>query len=136
MERDATEHGVEFSRSGLDNLLNSTEEEEVTEELTLQELGCKVAFPDDDVVSEAAQDEYAEEEALSLQQELHCLAQSITIIERNGSLCDEGLKAFSSFQLSLRLNNVSPMNQKTILDHFPKKLSTFPMSICTFIPLL
>lgn len=38
-ERNATDHGVTFTRVGLENLLNPVEEDEVTEEPTLEALG-------------------------------------------------------------------------------------------------
>eukprot|EP00171_Calliarthron_tuberculosum_P004123 IDg4123t1 len=90
MERDATENGVAFTRAGLENLLNAEEEDDVTEDPTLEDLGREVAGQNDEVLSEAEPDEMAEEEHLSVEQELLCLAQARSILERHGALSDEG----------------------------------------------
>lgn len=70
MERDDTEHGVDFPPADLENLPNPNEEEDVPEELTLQERGSEVPFPENEFLSEADQDEDSEEKDLSLNQEL------------------------------------------------------------------
>ena len=48
MVRDSTEHGVHFTRVSLEDLLNPVDENAVTEEPTLQELGREIAGVDVD----------------------------------------------------------------------------------------
>lgn len=84
MVRDASEHGVSFTRVGIENLLNPEKEDDVTKETTLELLGREVAGMDDDLVGEEEADEMIEEEPIYVEQELLCVAQEKLIIERNG----------------------------------------------------
>lgn len=121
MERDAKEHGAKFTRVGLENLLNPAEEDDVIEELTLEQLGRDVAGTEVEEIEDEVVDQIETEEALSLEQELQCLAQARSILERHGGLCEAGRKAFSNCQRSLRLEKVASMKQTSILDHFKRK---------------
>lgn len=121
MERDATEHGARFTRTGLENLLNPEEENNVTEEPTLEDLAREVAGMDADSAAESDTELQEEGDVMSVQQELHVLAQARSILEKNGGLCEEGRKAFYKCQRSLRLEKVASMRQTSILDHFKQK---------------
>lgn len=70
MERDASEHGIEFSRDGLQYLVSPEDEDDVFEELAIQELGGEVAFPDAGPVTEEVQEEDVEYDVLSVEQEI------------------------------------------------------------------
>lgn len=86
MVRDASDHGVSLTRVGLENLLNTEKEDDVTEDPTLELLFSGVAGLGDDLVGEDDSDEIIEEEPLSVEQELLFLDKEKLTLERNGSL--------------------------------------------------
>lgn len=119
MERDATEHGVTFTRLGLENLLCPEEEDDVVEVVSFQQLAYEVAgIPDPEVREEEEQPCEEEAEFLSAEKELETLALAREILERHGGLCDEARKAFSNCQRHLRTEKTASMKQTTIFDHF------------------
>ena len=120
MVRDATKHGVRFTRVGLESLLNPEGENEVTEEATLEELGREVAGMEEETF-QLDEPDPDEEEQMSIEEELACLARARAILERQGELSDSGRMGFSSCQRALRLEKLASMKQTTILDHFRKK---------------
>jgi len=123
MDRDATEHGFAFTRSGLENSLNTDDADDVTEEVTIESLAREIAFDEQEPDQRAEEDTGVIEEEegdLSAQKTLECLALARSILERHGGLCDVGRNAFSSCQRALRLEKNAAMRQTTILDHFKK----------------
>lgn len=75
-------------------LIESRRGRPVTEEPSLEDLGREVAGTEEEVVSEVDSDEMDGDGSLSIEQELFCLAQARSILERSGNLCDAGREAF------------------------------------------
>lgn len=121
MVRDATEHGVGFTRIGLEYLLNPPEEDEVMEEVNLKDLGLEVAGVSQTESEDVGLEEPEEDLAFTVAQELEFLARARSILESRGELNEVGRKAFSSCQRTLRVEKVESMKQTTIIDHFQKK---------------
>ena len=121
MMRDATEHGVGFSRIGLENLLNPPKEDEVMEEVNLKDLGLEVAGVSQNESEDVGLEDPEKDLALTVAQELDFLARARSILESRGELNEAGRKVFSSCQPALRVEKVESMKQTTINDHFQKK---------------
>lgn len=121
MQRDATESGVHFTTAGLKDLLNPSEEDDVVESVTTEELGREIAAVDSNV-SEVDVDEQPDSDSTeSVEQQLHCIAVTKACLERMGSLSQDTKLAFLNCQRALRLEKQSNMKQTTILDHFASK---------------
>lgn len=127
MIQDATEHGVQFTRGDLQDLLNADGEDEVTETVTLEGLGREVAGLQNE------QNECDEpvaidgEEELYISEQLKCLARARAILERHGEVDDAGQKAFGGCQRALLHENVRKMRKTTIADHFSKLCQSYSM---------
>lgn len=120
MARDAEEHGLRVSKANLEFLLIPTEENSVTKEVTLEELGKEIAGVDD---PESEEDEGSEDEELypNATVQLQSLNAAKATLERHGHLNEDYRKAFYECQRALRLEKQRSMTQTTIEDHFGKK---------------
>lgn len=122
MARDAAEHGVEFTRPGLESLLNPADEDVVAEEVIREELVRDVAGLQAEPVSNSDQDEREDsEEVYSFDEQLKSLAIAKATLERCSTLNACCVKAFTQCQLELRLQKARSMKQTTIGDFFGKK---------------
>lgn len=121
MERDANDSGVQYTSAGLRGLLNPEEENDVSESVTMEELGrdiADVSTPDSEIEDEEQPDTDPTE---TVEQQLHSIAVAKASLERMGSLSQETKLAFLNCQRVLRLERQSKMKQTCILDHFTSK---------------
>lgn len=104
IERDANEHGVQFTRAGLSSLLNQEAENDVVQVITRDELLRDVAglqeptSPDPD---EEGTDDL--EEVYSLEKQLMSLEITKYALDWHNSLTPDVLKALTQCQRMLRL---------------------------------
>lgn len=122
MERDATEHGIQYTRVALEKLLNSSEENEVIKELTLDNLEKFIAHGHGDDQQEKQnhdEEKYGqEEEGLGLAVQLQALDIARKSLERPNNLSAEPNLAILRTQSELKTKKANSMHQKIITDHF------------------
>lgn len=109
IDGDAKEHEVAFTRAGLKPLLIPEEEKYVTEDTTLKKLACEVAGQDRDAEEAVEPADDDEEEHLSVDQDLRCLAQARFILKSHGNFLGQVRKDDYSCKRSLRLYKVLSM---------------------------
>lgn len=128
LQRDAPENNVQYSRVGLENLLNPDGEDDVEDQITIEQLGCEIVSVSDDAVNnnvchhESSQQQEEDEDIIPIfERQLQCLAIVKASLERHSVLSKGIRKAFYEFQRELRLKNQLNMKQTTILNHFKAK---------------
>lgn len=93
MEHNATEHGVTFTRTGIDALLNADEEADVVEPVSLEELSGAVAGLEDVVSEDPEQDTSLGTDGLySVDEALKGVAVASAFLGRSGLLNEDLLK--------------------------------------------
>lgn len=93
-EKDASDHGVTVSSSGLERLLHVSEGDDVIKDPTIEQIGCEVAGVGKVAQAEANDDEHVVENEISVEEELKCLTQARDVLKRRGILCDASRRFF------------------------------------------
>lgn len=116
------ERGVRYSRVGINNLLNPTDEDDVLENVDICTQAVFSASPEETLhQNDILVEESLEKVQFSTDERLKGLAVAEVIFERLGKL-GEGLdRVFIEFQLFLRLERVACMRQTIIEDHFGRQ---------------
>lgn len=119
MERNATEHGVTFTRAGIDALLNPEEEDDVVESFSFEELVRSAAGVEDVIIEEPDQDTSLEAEGLyTVDEELKGVAVTNAALSRLGLLTADLGSKLRGCQRELRAQKIAELKQTTITDHF------------------
>lgn len=120
MSRDASEHGVHVNTDNLSNLLNQQGENNVTEEVTIEDLSLEVAgieCPTDEQESSDSD----EDVPANISAQIQSLSYARSVLQRYGNLTEESSKAIYETQRTLRLEKQQKMTQTTIQEHFSQK---------------
>lgn len=103
MTCDATEHSTEYTRVGLENLLNPVDEDVVTEDQSTKQLWREIAGVNNEENEDIVTEEADNEESLTVCEELQHLAHVGSSLERHAELCNVSRSAYHNCRRTLRL---------------------------------